>query len=158
MVAEENFPMSDSKESSSHAPAGYNSVQPYLMFVDTGQAIAFYTSVFGATEKLRMNSPEGRVVHAEIAIGNSVIMMADENPVIEAFAPPHYGGSPVSIMVYVENSDKTYKTALEAGATSLREPADQPYGDRMAGILDPFGYKWWVAHSLNNGAERGVDK
>jgi PhnB protein len=139
-------------------PEGYHTVQPYLMFVNTHEAIAFYTKVFGAKEKLCMKSPEGRVHHAEILIGDSVLMMADEHPEIDAFAAPHYGGSPVSVMVYVDDSDATYAKALEAGATSLREPADQPYGDRMAGILDPFGYKWWVAHSLANNAQRGTEE
>jgi len=148
--------MSDAN--SSYAPAGYNAVQPYLMFVNTAEAKAWYEKIFGATEKLLMENDSGRIVHAEIVIGGSIIMMADENPTIDAFAPAHYGGSPISLMVYVQNSDATYQAALEAGATSLREPTDQPYGDRMAGVLDPFGYKWWIAHSLNNGAERGVDK
>jgi len=129
-------------------PEGYHSLQPYLMFVNTVEAIAFYTKVFGATEKLVMKAPEGRVAHAEIAIGDSVVMMADEHPEIQAFAAGHYGGSPVSLMLYVEDCDATYAAAIAAGATSLREPADQPYGDRMAGIVDPFGYKWWVAHSI----------
>jgi PhnB protein len=128
------------------------------MFVKTADAMAWYGKVFGTTEKLCMKDDNGRIVHAEVLIGGSVLMMADENPSIDAFAVSHYSGSPVSLMIYVENSDATYKTALDAGATSLREPADQPYGDRMAGILDPFGYKWWIAHSLNNGAERGVDQ
>jgi PhnB protein len=75
-------------------------------------------------------------------------MMADENAEIGAFAPAHYGGSPVSLMIYVEDCDATYAQAIEAGASSAREPADQPYGDRMAGVVDPFGYKWWIAHSL----------
>jgi PhnB protein len=129
-------------------PEGYSVVQPYLMFVSVREAIEFYAKIFGAQEKLCMTSPEGRVVHAEITIGDSVVMMADENPAMDAYGPAHYGGSPVSLMVYVENCDETYAEALAAGATSLRAPADQPYGDRMAGILDPFGYKWWVAHSI----------
>jgi PhnB protein len=129
-------------------PAGYHSVQPYLMFVNTVEAIAFYAKVFGAKERLCMKSPEGRVVHAEIEIGDSVIMLADENPSIDAFGTAHYGGSPISLMLYVADCDATYAGALEAGAKSLREPADQPYGDRMSGVLDPFGYKWWVAHSV----------
>jgi PhnB protein len=129
-------------------PKGYNSIQPYLMFVNTREAIAFYRKVFGAKEKLCMKSPEGRIVHAEVAIGSSVLMMADENPEIGAFATTHYGGSPVSLMMYVDDCDATYAQALEAGATSVREPTDQPYGDRMAGVVDPFGYTWWVAHSL----------
>lgn len=134
-------------------PEGYHSLQPYLMFVDCHKAMAFYAKAFGATEKMTMKTPEGRVAHAEIAIGDSVLMMADENPGIEAFAAAHYGGSPVSLMVYVSDCDTTYAGAIAAGATSLREPADQPYGDRMAGIVDPFGYKWWIAHSLGKESE-----
>src|ERR1700733_2358005 len=129
-------------------PKGYHSVQPYLMFVNCREAMAFYGKVFNALEKLVMETPEGRIAHAEIVIGDSVLMMADENPGIEAFAAAHYGGSPVSLMVYVDDSDTTYAKAVEAGAKTLREPADQPYGDRMAGIVDPFGYKWGGADSL----------
>jgi len=150
--------MSDTNPNASYVPAGYNTVQPYLMYVNTAEAIAWYTKVFGATEKLCMKDNNGRIVHAEIVIGSSVLMMADEHPEIGAFATAHYGGSPVGLMMYSENCDATYKTALDSAATSLREPADQPYGDRMAGVLDPYGYKWWIAHSLNNSAERGVDK
>ena len=129
-------------------PEGYHSVQPYLIFVSATAGMEFYARVFGATEKLCMKSPEGRVVHAEIALGDSVVMLADENPAIEAYAAAHYGGSPVSLMVYVEDCDATYAGALAAGAKGIREPADQPQGDRMAGFLDPFGYTWWVAHSI----------
>jgi PhnB protein len=134
-------------------PEGYHSVQPYLMFVNCHEAIAFYTKVFGAKEKLCMKSPEGRVAHAEITMGDSVLMMADEHPEIQAFAAAHYGGSPVSLMVYVDDCDATYAGAIAAGATSLREPTDQPYGDRMGGIVDPFGYKWWIGHSLAKESE-----
>jgi PhnB protein len=128
------------------------------MYVNCGEAMAFYAKVFDAKEKLMMKTPEGRVAHAEMAIGDSVIMMADEHPEIQAFAAAHYGGSPVSLMVYVGDCDTTYARAIEAGATSLREPADQPYGDRMGGVLDPFGYKWWIGHSLakENLTEEGV--
>ena len=129
-------------------PEGYHSLQPYLMFVNCLEAIAFYTKIFAAKEKLCMKTPEGRVAHAEIVIGDSVVMMADEIPDLKAFATAHYGGSPVSLMVYVDDCDTTYAQAIAAGATSVREPADQPYGDRMAGIFDPFGYKWWIAHPL----------
>ncbi len=129
-------------------PEGYSFVQPYLIFVSAREAMDYYAKIFGAKEKLCMKSPEGRVVHAEITIGDSVVMLADENPEMNAYGPAHYGGSPVSLMVYVEDCDETYAEALGAGATSLRVPTDQPYGDRMAGILDPFGYKWWVAQSI----------
>jgi PhnB protein len=134
-------------------PEGYHSLQPYLMFVDCRKAMAFYGKVFGATEKVMMKTPEGRVAHAEMAIGDSVLMMAEEHPEIGAFAAAHYGGSPVSLMVYVKDCDTTYAGAIAAGATTLREPTDQPYGDRMAGIVDPFGYKWWIAHSLAKESE-----
>ena len=129
-------------------PSGYHSLQPYLMFTDCTKAIAFFGKVFGAKEKLRMKDDKGRIAHAEVEIGDSVMMMADEHPEIQAYAAAHCGGSPVSLMLYVDNCDATYAQAIAAGATSLREPADQPYGDRMAGILDPFGYKWWLAHAL----------
>src|SRR5271156_2686237 len=93
-------------------PQGYNTIQPYLMFVNTQEAIAYYGKVFGAKEKVCMKSPEGRIVHAEIEIGTSVLMMADENPEIDAFAAPHYGGSPVSVMIYVDDCDTTYAKTL----------------------------------------------
>jgi PhnB protein len=130
-------------------PSGYHSLQPYLMFTNCVDAIAFFAKAFGAKEKLCMRDDKGRIAHAEVEIGDSVMMMADEHPEIQAYAVAHYGGSPVNLMLYVENCDATYAQAIAAGATSLREPADQPYGDRMAGILDPFGYKWWIAHPLN---------
>jgi PhnB protein len=129
-------------------PDGYNTLQPYLIFVDCKQAMAFYTRAFGATEKLVMRHDKDRIVHAEWALGNCVLMMAEEHPEIEAYAPAHYGGSPVSLMMYVDDCDASYAVAIAAGATGFREPTDQPYGDRMAGILDPFGYKWFLAHSL----------
>jgi len=131
------------------APAGYHSLQPYLIFQNAAKAIEFYSSIFGAKERLRMNDDNGRISHAELEIGDSVIMMADEHPAIQAFSAEHFGGSPVSLMIYVEHCDTTHAQAVEAGATSIREPADQPYGDRMAGIIDPFGYKWFIAHPLN---------
>jgi len=131
-------------------PDGYHSVQPYLMLKDCAAAIAFYTKAFGAKEKFRMPNPDGRIGHAEIQIGDSVVMMADEAPQIDAFSAEHFGGSPVTLLVYTEDCDGMYKQALSAGALSLREPADQPYGDRMAGVKDPFGYKWWIATHIKD--------
>jgi PhnB protein len=135
-------------------PEGYHSLQPYLIFKDTAKAIAFYVQAFGGREKMRMNDGKGRIAHAEVVLGDSVAMMADEHPEIEAWSPEHYNGSPINLMLYVEDCDTTYKAALEAGATSLREPANQEYGDRMAGVLDPFGYKWWIAHALAKSEEK----
>jgi PhnB protein len=126
-------------------PEGYHSVQPYLIFKCSADAIAFCVKAFGAKERLRMQDAKGHVNHAEIEIGDSCIMMADEAPQMEALSPEHYGGCAISLLIYTEDCDTMFKQALAAGATSLREPADQPYGDRMSGVQDPFGYKWWIA-------------
>ncbi|MGH9557985.1 MAG: VOC family protein [Bryobacteraceae bacterium] len=131
-------------------PEGYHSVQPYLIFKNCAAAIDFYTKVFGAKERLRMPDKQGRITHAEIQIGDSVIMMADEAEQWGAFSPEHYGGSPVSIMLYTADCDATYKQAIAAGAKSVREPADQFYGDRMSTLKDPFGYQWYVATHIKD--------
>lgn len=130
-------------------PDGYHAVQPYLILDNAAAAIDFYKKAFGATERLRMER-DGRIGHAEIEIGDSCVMMADEHPQIGAYSPKHYGGSPVSLMVYVTDCDAVYKQALAAGATSDREPADQFYGDRMAGVVDPFGYKWFLGTHIKD--------
>lgn len=130
-------------------PDGYHSVQPYLILKNTAAAIDFYKKAFNAKERLRMEK-EGRIGHAELEIGDSVVMMADENPEIDARSPEHYGGSPVSLMVYVNDCDAVYKRALSTGATSEREPRDEFYGDRMAGIKDPFGYRWYIATHIKD--------
>lgn len=126
-------------------PPGYHSIQPYLIFSNCREAIGFYQRVFAAREKMCVKNSEGRVVHAEVEIGDSVIMMADESSASGAFPAEHYGGSPVSILLYIDLCDAIYRQALRAGAVSLREPTDRPYGDRMAGVIDPFGYTWWIA-------------
>ena len=131
-------------------PDHYHSVQPYLMFQDTAAAIGFYQRAFGATQRLRMAGPEGRVGHAEIQIGDSVLMMADEAPAAEARSIQHFNGSPVSFLIYAQDCDALYRRAIDAGATGFREPADQPYGDRMAGVKDPFGYRWFLATHIRD--------
>jgi len=131
-------------------PEGYHSLQPYLIFTHASAAIDFYKAAFGATERLRMPRPDGRIGHAEIQIGDSVVMLADEHPEIGAFSPGHYGGSPISLMLYTADCDAAYRQALACGAESLREPADQPYGDRMCGVLDPYGYKWYIATHIKD--------
>ena len=142
--------MSNQGSSKGSVPDGYHSIQPYLIFKSASDAIAFYVKAFGATERLRMANPDGRIGHAEIVIGDSVIMMADEHPQIGAMSAEHYGGSPVSLMLYVDDCDAAYKQALTAGATSKREPADQPYGDRMAGVKDPFGFEWYLGTHIKD--------
>jgi PhnB protein len=128
--------------------SGYNDLQPYLTFKGCAEAIEFYKKAFGATERMRMPNANGGIGHAEIAIGDSIVCMADEATHAGAYSAEHYGGSPVSLLLYVDDCDSGYRRALDAGATSLREPADQPYGDRMSGVQDPFGFQWWIATPL----------
>lgn len=139
-------------------PDGYHSIQPYLMIDGAAAAIEFYKKAFGATGRLCMKQPDGRVGHAEIEIGDSCIMMADENEQLQAFGPAHYGGSCVSLLIYTENCDPMYRRAIAAGAKSEREPADQFYGDRMAGVLDPFGYKWFIATHIKDVSKEELEK
>jgi PhnB protein len=139
-------------------PDGYHSVQPYLYFKNAAEAIAFYAKAFGATERLRMVGKDGRVGHAEIQIGDSCVMMADENAEWGALSAEHYKGSPVSFMIYTENCDAVYEQALAAGATSVRPPTDQFYGDRMAGVADPFGFQWFIATHIKDVSMEDLQK
>lgn len=125
-------------------PEGYHSIQPYLHIRGAAAAIDFYKQAFGATERMRMPQPDGRIGHAELEFGDSVVMLADEFPKRGIYGAAHYGGSAVSVMFYVEDCDAVYRQALAAGARSLREPADQFYGDRSASVEDPFGFQWWL--------------
>jgi PhnB protein len=126
-------------------PDGYPRMTPYLIVDGAAQAIEFYKKVFGATEKMRMPSPGGKVGHAELTLGDSMIMLADEHPEMGARAPRAYGGAAVSLMIYVPNVDDTVKTASAAGAKIVRQVENQFYGDRMGTIEDPFGHRWYVA-------------
>ncbi len=131
-------------------PDGYHSVQPYLIFSDAAAAIAFFIRAFGAIERFRMPGPGGRIGHAEIQIGDSVVMLADESPQMDAFSPGHFGGSPISLLIYTADCDAMYAQAVAAGAEGIRPPADQPHGDRMSGVKDPFGYKWYIATHIKD--------
>ena len=126
-------------------PDGYHNVTPYLIVDGAAKAIDFYKKVFGATEKMRMPSPGGKVGHAELILGDSVIMLADEHPEMGARAPHAYGGSAVSLMLYVPDVDATVATAIAGGAKVVRQVENQFYGDRMGTIEDPFGHRWYVA-------------
>jgi PhnB protein len=99
---------------------------------------------------MRMPQPDGRLGHAEIRIGDSIVMLADEFPERGIHGPAHYGGAPMTLMFYTEDCDATYQKAIAAGSKSLREPTDQFYGDRMAGIEDPFGFQWYIATHVKN--------
>jgi PhnB protein len=126
-------------------PDGYPRVTPYLIVDGASAAIDFYTSVLGATERMRMPAPEDRVGHAELEVGDSVIMLADESPEMDARGPKAVGGTPVSLLVYVEDVDRVFDRAIEAGAKVLRPVEDRFYGDRTGGFEDPFGHRWDVA-------------
>jgi PhnB protein len=126
-------------------PKDYPPVTPYLIVHGASVAIDFYTSVLGAAERMRMGGPDGKVGHAELDLGDSVIMLADEHPEMDHRGPHAYKGSAVSLMVYVADVDATVKTALAAGAKVIRPVENQFYGDRMGTIEDPFGHQWYVA-------------
>ena len=126
-------------------PQGYHSVTPYLILNSASDAIAFYKKALGADEVMRMEDPGGKVYHAEIKIGDSRIMLADEHPELQALSPKTIGGSPVSIHLYVADVDAAVERAVAAGAKLVRPVADQFYGDRVGGIEDPFGYRWFFA-------------
>jgi PhnB protein len=126
-------------------PAGYHTATPYLVIGGAAKAIEFYKQAFGAEEKLRMADPSGKVGHAEIKIGDSIIMLADEHPEMGAKGPKSIGGTPVSIMLYVRDVDAVAAKAVAAGATVTRPVQNQFYGDRSGTFTDPFGHVWTVA-------------
>ena len=126
-------------------PEGYPQVTPYLCVDGASDAIQFYTTVFGATERVRLPGPDGTIGHAELQLGDSIIMLADESPDIGFRSPKAIGGSPVTISVYVEDVDGVFDRAVQAGAKALRPVEDQFYGDRSGQFEDPFGHRWSVA-------------
>ncbi len=126
-------------------PDGYPRVTPYLIVDGAAAAIDFYKSVLGATERMRMAGPDGKLGHAELEIGDSVIMLADEHPEMNARGPKTVGGTPVFLHVYVDDADSVFERAVEAGAEALQPVEDKFYGDRSGGFEDPFGHHWNVA-------------
>jgi PhnB protein len=126
-------------------PDGYHSVSPYLIVKDAAGAIDYYQKVFGAKELFRLCGPDGKVGHAELTIGDSVVMLADEHPGMGALSPQALSGSPVRMMHYVDNVDDLVRRAVAAGAKIVRPVEDQFYGDRAGGIEDPYGHYWHVA-------------
>ena len=139
-------------------PEDYPRVTPYLIVADGAAAIDFYTSVLGAGERMRMAGPDGKVGHAELNIGDSVIMLADEHPEMNAVGPKTVGGTPVSIHVYVEDSDSVFERAIKAGAKSLAPMEDKFYGDRSGSFEDPFGHHWNVATHVEDVPEEEMAK
>jgi PhnB protein len=141
-----------------YIPKGYNSVTPYLVIKGAAKAIEYYKEVFGATEVVRMADPSGRVGHAELQIGNSRIMLADENPAVGNRSAESIGASPVSLYVYLPDCDKVVAKAAEQGAKILKPVADQFYGDRSGFIQDPFGHLWGIATHKEDLSPKEMDE
>lgn len=139
-------------------PDGYPSLTPYLIVADAAGAIAFYERAFGAKLRLRLVRPDGKIGHAELDIGGSVVMLADEYPAMDAKAPSAYGGTPVSLHLYVTDADAVAAKAVAAGAVLKRPVADQFYGDRLGTLQDPFGHVWHIATHIEDVAPDEIDR
>jgi len=140
-------------------PDEYPRVSPYLVVDGAAEAINFYKSVLGATEPgPRMEAPGGKIGHAELRLGDSVIMIADPAPDYNAHPPGQFGGSPIALMVYVEDVDDVFKRAIEAGAKEERPLTDEFYGDRMGTFEDPFGHRWHVATHIEDVSPKEMEK
>lgn len=131
-------------------PDGYHSVTPYLIVHDAAAALNFYKRALGAEETVRMGQPDGKIGHAEMRIGDSMVMLADEFPEYGAKSPQSIGGTPVGLCVYVENVDELFERAVSAGATIERPLQNQFYGDRSGTVVDPFGHKWTLATHIED--------
>ncbi len=126
-------------------PEGYTSISPYLTVDDGEKAIEFYERAFGAVERGRMAAPDGKIAHAELQIGNAIIMLSDKFPQFISESPKELGGTSVAIFLFVEDVDAVVRGAVEAGATITMQPEDQFWGDRMGHVADPFGHLWLIA-------------
>ena len=131
-------------------PEGYHSVTPYLVLRQASDAIEFYKKAFDAAEVFRMPGPDGAIAHAEIRIGDSQIMMCEENPQMGAQSPQALGGSPANLFLYVEDVDAAYKKAVDAGATATMPPQDMFWGDRYGKLVDPYGHEWSIATHIED--------
>lgn len=139
-------------------PDGYHSVTPYLIVKGASRAIEFYKNAFGASEIMRFPGPNNTIAHAELKIGDSVIMLADEGPQGLHRAPESYGGTPVSLMIYVPDVDKTFKQAVSQGSKELRPVQDQFYGDRSGNVVDPFGHVWTIATHVEDVSPQEMER
>jgi PhnB protein len=131
-------------------PDGYRSLTPYLIVADGAVAVSFCEQVFGAKLRLKLERPDGKLGHAELDIGDCVVMLADEAPEHQAWAPAHFGGTPVTLHLYVEDVDTVIARALAAGATLVRPVENQFYGDRSGSFTDPSGHVWHVATHIED--------
>lgn len=139
-------------------PEGYPVVSPGLAIDGAAEAIEFYKKVFGATERMRMPGPDGKVVHAELMFGNSVVMLGDPDERAKFFDPKTVGGTPVNLHVYVPDADAAFATALADGATEVEPVTTQFYGDRTGTFLDPWGHQWTVATHVEDVDPEEMDR
>jgi PhnB protein len=139
-------------------PDGYHTLTPYLFIDGAARALDYYQKAFGATEIMRMPGPDGRIAHAEIQIGDSRIMLADEHPEMDARGPTSIGGSPVNLMLYVEDVDAVFAAAIAAGGVETRPVKNQFYGDRSGCLTDPFGHSWTVATHVEDVPPEELDR
>jgi PhnB protein len=139
-------------------PDGYHTATPYLIITNAAQAIEFYKEAFGATELMRLATPDGKLMHAEIKIGDSPIMLCDECPDWNALSPQTIGGTTVSIVLYVDDVDAVVNRAVATGATVLMPVEDQFWGDRMGTVVDPYGHKWSIATHTEDVSPEEIDK
>jgi PhnB protein len=139
-------------------PDGYRSLTPYLIVTDGAAAIAFYEAAFGARTRLRLDRPDGKIGHAELDIGDSVVMLADEHPPMGALGPAAYGGSPVSLHLYVEDVDAVAAKAVAAGAAIKRPVENQFYGDRLGTLVDPFGHIWHISTHIEDVSPEEINR
>jgi PhnB protein len=139
-------------------PEGYHTITPTLTVSDCARALDFYKKAFGAQERMRADGPGGKVWHAEITIGDSIVMVNDEFPEQGAVAPSTIGGSPVGLWVYTDDVDAAYERAVEAGATTDMEPDDMFWGDRLCALRDPYGHKWTLATHVEDVSPEDMEK
>ena len=142
----------------SHIPDGFHSVSPYLIIKNAAKAIDYYKDVFGAEEISRMAIPDGRIGHAEIKIGNSMLMLGDEFPEQGFKSPTSFGGTPVSCMVYVKDCDAVLNKAAKSGGTITVPASDMFWGDRFGRFTDPFGHEWSVSTHLEDLTDEEIAK
>lgn len=140
-------------------PEGFHSVTPMLMFKDARKAIEFYKQAFGAVERFAMPGPDGKgVMHAEIQIGNSIVMMGEEHPNEPCKSAETMGGSPVSFYIYVENADEAFRRGIDSGAISRMPVEDMFWGDRVGSVQDPFGYSWSLAAHMKDPSPKELEE
>ena len=139
-------------------PAGYHSINPYLFIKHAAEAIDFYKRAFGAEERMRLEMPDGRIGHAEIVIGGSAILLADEFPEWKTLSPRSVGGTPVAIHLFVTDVDDVFQKALDAGATQLDPVETKFYGDRSGCLKDPYGHMWYVSTRVEDVSQDEMQK